>query len=99
MFGFLRRFLQFFPPGASSGDDDRTVYLATAPNEPVAKMWQDILRREGIIALVKLERGAVGQPYIPAFAEFHQLHVLESQLARAKAVLEPYVEDCGRCAP
>jgi hypothetical protein len=70
------------------------VYLVTAPNELVARLWQDILRREGIIALVKLERGAVGQPYIPGFAEFHQLHVLESQLDCAKAVLEPYVEEC-----
>ena len=92
MFGFLRRFLRFFLPSASSGDD-RTVYLATAPGEPVAKMWQDILRREGIIALVKLERGAVGQPYIPAFATVYQLHVLESQLDRAKAALEPYLEE------
>jgi hypothetical protein len=92
MFGFLRRFLRLFPPSASSGDDDQTVYLATAP-EPVAKMWQDILRREGIIALVKLEGGAVGQPYIPAFAPVYQLHVLESQLDRAKAILEPYREE------
>jgi hypothetical protein len=93
MFGFLRRFLQFFLPGASTGDDDRTVYLATATGEPVARMWQDILRHEGIIAMVKLERGAVGQPYIPAFDPVYQLHVLESQLDSAKAVLEPYVEE------
>jgi hypothetical protein len=69
------------------------VYLTTAPGEPIARMWQDILKREGIIAMVRLERGAVGQPYIPAFATVYQLHVLESQLDRAKAVLEPYVEE------
>jgi hypothetical protein len=68
MSGNLRRFLRFFQHSGSSGGDDRTVYLTTAPGEPVARMWQDILRREGIIAMVKLERGAVGQPYIPAFA-------------------------------
>jgi len=92
MFGFLRRFLWFFLPGTSSSNYDQTVYLATAP-EPVAKMWQDILRREGIIAMVKLERGAVGQPYIPAFSPVYELHVLESQLERATAILEPYVKE------
>jgi hypothetical protein len=91
MFGFLRQFFEFFLPSTSSGNNDQTVYLATAP-EPVAKMWQDILRREGIIAMVKLETGAVGQPYIPAFAPVYQLHVLESQSDQAKAVLEPYVK-------
>jgi hypothetical protein len=92
MFGFLRRFLQFFQPSTSSGDDP-TVYLATAPGEPVARMWQDILKQEGIIAMVKWEKDAVGQPYVSDFAAVHQLYVLESQLDRAKAVLEPYVEE------
>src|SRR5688572_29680481 len=90
-FGLVRRCLRVFLPSRSSKGSDQTVYLATAP-EPVAKMWQDILRREGIIAMVKLEGGAVGQPYIPAFAPVYQLHVLESQLDHAKSVLEPYVK-------
>jgi hypothetical protein len=86
----LRQFFRFFLSDAAKGGDDQQVYLATA-SEPVAKMWQDILRREGIIAMVIT--GDPGIPYAGSLASVYQLHVWASQLDRAKAVLEPYIKE------
>lgn len=92
MFGIVSRFLQFFRPGGSKDGEDRAVYLVTAPNEPIAQMWQDILKQKGITAMLKGESGSVGQPYASSLALHCELHVRESQLSRARTVLRPYVE-------
>ena len=62
------------------------VHLATAPNEPVAEMWLDELRRAGIRALAK----ALG----PGFGAFgtsvpleHALYVAAPDLESARRIL------------
>ena len=63
------------------------VLLATAPNEPIAELWQAELRRAGIRTLTK----ALG----PGFAGFgthlpleHALYVAAPDLDRARRILD-----------
>ncbi len=63
------------------------VHLATAPNEPVAELWQSELRRAGIRTMTK----ALG----PGFAGFgtdlpleHALYVAAHELDRARQILD-----------
>lgn len=91
MFGFFKRLFKSPSAGPPRSKADPTVYLASASNEPVARMWQDILRRENITALLQARGGAV--PYGMTVTTEHTLYVLKSQQERARAVLEPYLEE------
>ncbi len=66
--------------------DDPIVYLATAPNEPIARMWADVLRDEGIQTMLKPIGPGVGAWASAATFE-HELFVLRSRLDQAREVL------------
>ena len=67
--------------------DDPIVYLTTAPNEPVARMWADLLAGAGIRAMVKAVGPGVGAWGSAATLE-HELYVLRSRLAEAQAIVD-----------
>ena len=67
--------------------DDPIVYLATAPNEPLARMWADLLAGAGIRALVKAVGPGIGAWGSAATLE-HELYVLRSRLDDARALLD-----------
>jgi hypothetical protein len=68
---------------------DPVVHVITAPNEPVARMWADILKQNNIHSLVKIDdlRAAMYVFYQSAFC---RIYVLESQKDRAIELLTPY---------
>jgi hypothetical protein len=66
--------------------DDPVVYLATAPNEPIAQLWVEILADAGITAMMKPVGPGYGAWASAATFE-HELYVLQSRLAEAEAVL------------
>ena len=66
--------------------EDPIVYLATAPNEPLARMWADVLEEAGIRTMVKV----VGPGIVAwgsAFSLEHELYVLRSRLDDAEAIV------------
>lgn len=67
--------------------DDVIVYLATAPNEPLAEMWAEALREAGIKTMLKPLGPGLGAWASAATLE-HELYVLRSQLAAARALIE-----------
>jgi len=68
------------------------VYLATAPNEPIARLWEQILAEAGIRALV--QSGGPGFGAWGSVATFsHDLFVLEADLERAQAVMQSLTEE------
>lgn len=67
--------------------DESIVRLATAPNEPLARMWVELLEEAGIRAMLK--------PLGPGFGAWgsaatfeHELYVLRSQLEAARELME-----------
>ncbi len=66
--------------------DDPIIYLATVPNEPLARMWADVLADAGIRTLVKAVGPGFGAWGSVATFE-HELYVLRSRLAEAKAIV------------
>lgn len=78
----------------SSRNNDPVVYLATAPNEPLARLWAEILDDAGIKVMLK--------PIGPGFGAWgsnatfeHELFVLKSQLPAAEAVIAEIEPDHG----
>jgi hypothetical protein len=70
----------------TSASDDPVVYLATAPNEPIAQLWVEILADAGIRAMMKPVGPGFGAWASAATFE-HELYVLRSQFDEAEAVL------------
>lgn len=66
--------------------DDPLVFLATAPNEPLAEMWVDVLAEAGIRAMLKPGGPGAGA-WGSAFSFEHELFVLRSRQAEAAAIL------------
>ena len=68
--------------------DEPVVHIITAPNEPVARMWADILKQNGIHSLIKIEdlRAAM---YVFYYSPFCRIYVLASQRDRATRILTP----------
>ncbi|MBA2521398.1 MAG: DUF2007 domain-containing protein [Chloroflexia bacterium] len=78
----------------TSPRDDPVVYLATAPNEPLAQLWAEILEDAGIKVMMK--------PIGPGFGAWgsnatfeHELYVLRSRLREAEAVIAEIEPDRG----
>ena len=68
------------------------VYIATAPNEPLARMWAGILEDEGIDSLVKsIDLSAAW--YMPFNYSNNEIHVLASQAEKAREILAPLLKD------
>jgi hypothetical protein len=70
--------------------DEPLVYIATAPNESVANMWSGILEEHGIRCLLKSANLRAAM-YAFTYNLTSQIHVLESQAERAKAILSPFL--------
>jgi hypothetical protein len=65
---------------------DDIAFLATAPNEPIARFWEQVLDEAGIPALVRPGGpGAGGWGSVATFA--HDLYVRERDLQRARELL------------
>jgi hypothetical protein len=82
------------PPGWSltmveqkTRQDDPVVYLTTLPNEPLARMWAETLRRNGIEVMVKPLGPGLGA-WGSSFSFEHELHVLKSQLRPALLLIQ-----------
>ncbi|CAN5723324.1 hypothetical protein BH23CHL2_BH23CHL2_19080 [soil metagenome] len=70
----------------TSSDDSRIVHVGTAPNETIAMMWRDILRDEGIAAVVK--GGGSGYGLGHNLLNEQYILVREDQAALAREILE-----------
>lgn len=66
--------------------DERVVYLATAPNEPIARMWEQVLQDEGIRTLVQPLGTGIGGWGSAATLE-HELAVRASDVDRARLII------------
>ena len=65
---------------------DDIAFLMTAPNEPMARFWEDILVEAGIPVLVRPGGpGAGGWGSVATFA--HDLYVREDDLSRAREII------------
>lgn len=73
---------------------EKIAYLATAPNEPLARMWAEILEDEGIHVMLKPLGPGYGAWASAATFE-HELYVVQSQLARAQEIIAEVEQDGG----
>jgi hypothetical protein len=65
---------------------DDIHYLMTAPNEPIARLWEQVLQEAGIPVLVR--PGGPGAGAWGSVATFeHGLFVRESDLERAREII------------
>jgi hypothetical protein len=65
---------------------DDIAFLMTAPNEPMARYWEDVLLDAGIHVLVRPGGpGAGGWGSVATFA--HDLYVLKDDLLRAQEIV------------
>jgi ABC-type sulfate transport system substrate-binding protein len=65
---------------------DAIVFLMTAPNEPMARYWEDVLVEAGIPVLVR--PGGPGAGAWGSVATFaHDLYVRQDDLARAREIV------------
>jgi len=65
---------------------DAIVFLMTAPNEPLARYWEDVLVEAGIPVLVR--PGGPGAGAWGSVATFaHDLYVRQDDLARAREIV------------
>ncbi|MEZ4522274.1 MAG: DUF2007 domain-containing protein [Thermomicrobiales bacterium] len=73
------------------GDKGRIVHIATAPNETIAMMWRDVLRDEGIVAVVK--GGGAGYGLGHNLLNEQYILVREDQAEEAKRILDEFEDD------
>lgn len=71
--------------------DFRVVHVATAPNETIAMMWRDVLRDEGIVAMVK--GGAAGYGLGHNLLNEQYIMVREDQYELAREILTELEEE------
>ena len=70
---------------------DDIAFLMTAPNEPMARFWEDLLVEAGIPVLVRPGGpGAGGWGSVATFA--HDLYVRQDNLAQAREIVDQDVE-------
>ena len=67
--------------------EDSIVYLTTLPNEPLAQMWAETLRRNGIKVLVKPLGPGFGA-WGSTFSFDHELHVHASDHDEAMSIVQ-----------
>ena len=66
----------------------RLAYLATAPDQLTAEMWQELLRGEGIPAMIRASDTA---SYLGVSAAPCRLMVPEERLPEARRMLEEHL--------
>ena len=71
--------------------NDPIVPIATAPNEITAKMWEDILKEEGIRCVLSSSSPGAASDTLVFYAPIMIL-VLLSEAKRAKQILAPFLE-------
>lgn len=74
-----------------SFDESSIVHVGTAPNEIVADLWRQVLRDEGVIALVKPT--GLGHAYISNSLNPHQVYARTDQADLAREVIASLSED------
>jgi hypothetical protein len=74
----------------AKADDIPLVAVATAPNEPIAMMWQEILEEEGIHSSLKTS-DLTASMYVPSGLYQCKIYVLASNVEKAKDILEPFI--------
>jgi len=72
--------------------DEPLVHIATVQSEPLATMWKGILENEGIHSLIK-SRDLRAAGYVPPLLSYCEIHVLASQVEKAKQIVAPLLED------
>jgi hypothetical protein len=71
---------------------DALAFLVTAPNEPLARFWEQILIDAGIPVLVRPGGpGAGGWGSVATFA--HDLYVRRDDLHRAREIMKDDLDD------
>ncbi len=80
------------PKPKAKADKDSLMHIATAPNEPLARMWAGILENEGIYSLVR-GRDLGAAMYVPSLLSHSEIHVLASQAEKAREILAPLLKD------
>ena len=81
--GWLRRFLY---------SDDPEVKLASGLSELEAKMWQELLAKNGIHTLAKSANFLSAYQVAPMPNDY-DIWVKQSDLERAREILEPMLEE------
>ncbi|MCL5264489.1 MAG: DUF2007 domain-containing protein [Chloroflexi bacterium] len=76
----------------SKGKDDELVRVATAPNPVIAASWQELLKEEGIPAMVKIE-DTLGVAYQVSSFYPCSIFVLATDAERAKKILDELAEE------
>lgn len=66
--------------------NENLVPVAVAPNELIAELWRGLLEEEGITAMLKAM--GPGSAYFSNFGNQHTLFVLESDVQRAREILD-----------
>jgi hypothetical protein len=72
-----------------SDEREEMVKIASVANEPLARMWAELLERNGIPCLVKDVRMGIGGVWTSALDE-HEIYVRADQAEEAAALLTPY---------
>jgi hypothetical protein len=71
---------------------DDITFLMTAPNEPMARFWEDVLVDAGIPVLVRPGGpGAGGWGSVATFS--HDLYVRKDDLTRAQEIIAEDIEE------
>lgn len=68
------------------------VHIATAPNEIVATLWEDVLRENGIKCLLKSINLVTSMYTSPITLQF-EVMVLASEAEKAREVLAPFMDE------
>jgi hypothetical protein len=69
-------------------NDAEIEKIVTAPNEIVAELWRQVLRDEGIIALVKPT--GLGHAYVANSLNPHHVYTRTDQAERAREVIAAF---------
>jgi len=78
------------PPPKRKKQDEPLVHIATAPSEPLAKMWAEILEKQGIQCLLKV--GDLQASMNPACDMQCDIYVLSSEAKKTKEILAPFLK-------
>ncbi len=68
------------------------IHIATAPNEPLALMWAEVLKNEGIHSTI-MSRDLRAAMYTPSLLSHCEIQVLEPHAEKAIELLTPFLKD------